>query len=230
MAKKEEVQVLLPEEVNPTLHENYAQEINTNPLYSLQPDPLGTYGLDDETKQFIKLYTEYESIPTVCEIMGIDIKKGRLYYFQRAVQNEISRIKNAMYHRQFANRLLNINEIGGYLTSLLMDNVPKAQQIGGKQKLQVVKMLIDINFKLDESMSKGDIEILDESEINKKLEKLNINELKQLISPNNETQIERDKKEEIIKAHTDIDKLSDNELKELLSLTLDELEKVFADE
>lgn len=228
MEKDTKTQVILPEEMNPSLQDNYVNEIQTNPLYSLEADPLGTYGFDDETKQFVKLYAEYESISTVCEIMSIEVKKGRIYYFQRAVQNEINRIKNAMYHRQFATRLLNVNEIGGYLTSLLMDNVPKSQRISSKQKISVAKMLLDINFQVNTAL-KDDPNILDETEINKKLEKLNINELKQLISVDKETQTDRDKKQEIIKEHVDINTLSDKELESLLSLDIQDLEKVFED-
>ena len=81
----------------------------------------------------------------------MDVAKSYFVSFQS--QSEIRRINLALYQRQFANRLLSLDEIGGYLTSLITDeNVPLGDQLKTIDKLKVIQMLIDLNKTKIESL------------------------------------------------------------------------------
>ena len=166
------------------LETSYLHELDANPKYSLEVDPENKYGLTEEEKQFIRLYVDYKSIVTVAEFMNIKTETARAYYLSYKCQQEIRRINLALYQRQFAARLLNLDEIGGYLTSILTDSfVPEADRLKPKEKLEVAKMIIDINKLKIDSMHQP--EILMVKELDSEIKNLSISTIKRLIYEDN---------------------------------------------
>lgn len=166
------------------LETSYLHELDVNPKYSLEVDPENKYGLTEEEKQFIRLYVDYKSIGTVAEFMDIKTETARAYYLSYKCQQEIRRINLALYQRQFAARLLNLDEIGGYLTSILTDSfVPEADRLKSKEKLEVAKMIIDINKLKIDSMHQP--EILMVKELDSEIKNLSISTIKRLIYEDN---------------------------------------------
>ena len=166
------------------LETSYLHELDVNPKYSLEVDPENKYGLTEEEKQFIRLYVDYKSIGTVAEFMDIKTETARAYYLSYKCQQEIRRINMALYQRQFAARLLNLDEIGGYLTSILTDSfVPEADRLKPKEKLEVAKMIIDINKLKIDSMHQP--EILMVKELDSEIKNLSISTIKRLIYEDN---------------------------------------------
>lgn len=166
------------------LETSYLHELDVNPKYSLEVDPENKYGLTEEEKQFIRLYVDYKSIGTVAEFMNIKTETARAYYLSYKCQQEIRRINLALYQRQFAARLLNLDEIGGYLTSILTDSfVPEADRLKPKEKLEVAKMIIDINKLKIDSMHQP--EILMVKELDSEIKNLSISTIKRLIYEDN---------------------------------------------
>ena len=146
LAKQQEELAMVQAE-SQALQEAYVSELDTNPKYSLTVDPEGKYGMSDQQKTFIGHYVNFKNVNTAAELTGIDQDTAKQYFIAYSSQQEIRRINLALYHRQFASRLISLDEIGGYLTALLTgDNVPIADQpknIG--ETLAIVRMLIDLN-------------------------------------------------------------------------------------
>ena len=135
------------------LQQAYMEDLDVNPQYSLEVDPENKYHMSDKQKEFIRHYVNFKSIATAAEVAGIDMDVAKSYFVSFQSQSEIRRINLALYQRQFANRLLNLDEIGGYLTSLITDeNVPLGDQLKTIDKLKVVQMLIDLNKTKIESL------------------------------------------------------------------------------
>lgn len=130
-----------------SLQKEYIHELDVDPKYSLQVDPLNKLQMSDLQKTFIGHYVNFKNVNTAAELTGIDQDTAKQFFVAYNSQQEIRRINLALYHRQFANRLIDLDEIGGYLTSLLTgDNVPIADQpknVG--ERLAIVRMLIDLN-------------------------------------------------------------------------------------
>lgn len=127
------------------IEESYLKELDTNPKYSLEVDPLDKYHFCDAQKDFIKFYCDYKNVGTAAELACIDIELAKAYFISFDTQSEIRRINLAMYQRQFATKLASIDQIGGYLTSLLIDAVPTADRLKTTDKLRVAQMIIDLN-------------------------------------------------------------------------------------
>lgn len=146
LAKQQEELAMVQAE-SQALQQAYVSELDTNPKYSLIVDPEGKYGMSEQQKTFIGHYVNFKNVNTAAELTGIDQDTAKQYFVAYSSQQEIRRINLALYHRQFASRLISLDEIGGYLTALLTgDNVPIADQpknIG--EKLAIVRMLIDLN-------------------------------------------------------------------------------------
>lgn len=126
--------------------DKFLKEIENNPEYSLEPDPTGAYNMSLEQKAFIKNYIEFKNIPLACKLSNIENDLGITYYNRIDTQQEMERINLARAKRQFNQKLLNFDEIGGYLTSLLLDqNIPTADKLTTRDKMQVVRLIIDLN-------------------------------------------------------------------------------------
>ena len=144
--KKEKEEQFFPMENLTVLEDGYIEKLEKDNKYSMRIDPENKYNLSDTQKDFIRFYVDWKNIPLASQMAGIDKSTGIAYYNSYPVKMEIRRLSLAMYHRQFATKMLNMDEIGGYLTSLLMDvNVAEADKLNVKDKIGISKMLVEIN-------------------------------------------------------------------------------------
>lgn len=181
--KTKKNQILLTAEQQNTLQQSLMNELETNPEFSLEPDPTGQLKMDITQKDFIRHYVNFKSIATAAELSNIPKDDAKVYFTNYNIQKEIRRINRALYHRQFSNKLICVDDLGGYLTSLLTDdNVPIADQLKTTEKLRVVELLLRLN-ELKAGMS--DPKELLNSDIQIQIKNLSVNAIQQLLVQNN---------------------------------------------
>lgn len=204
-----------------SLQREYIDELKNNPLYSLEIDPLNKYDFSENEKKFIENYVQYKSILACSTYMGITTEEANKIYASYNVQKEIRRIHSALYQRQFANKLLDLDDIGGYLTSLLTDDfIPIADRLSTQDKLKVVDLLIKINQMKANGFVKP--EIIIEKDINEELKELSVDAIKQLL-------IQKSNRNEKVKLISEFDKdniLTPEEKSYLETLSVKELLKL----
>ncbi len=196
--------------------DNFLREIESNPDYSLEPDPTGRYKMSEEHKTFIKNYIEFKNIPLACKLSNIDGELGIAFYNRKDTQEELERINLARAKRQFNSKLLDFDEIGGYLTSLLLDqNIPTSDRLTTRDKMQVVRLIIDLNktkedYRLKQLEMNSSSGNSDNTSVDIQLKNLSLKTLKSLINKTNE-------KEEIdvVDAETSLTKEEEKELSNL---------------
>lgn len=164
----------------------YKQELDTNPEYSLVVDPTNKYGMSSLTKEFIRYYVDYRNISTVANFCNIENDEALDILNSFPVQQEIRRITRALYHRQFSKKIMTMNEIGGFLSSLIEDSeIPIADRLSNKEKLGVVRLLIDINEIKIKAMT--DPSVLMMKDISDLVKDLSVGAIKSLINQTNTT-------------------------------------------
>lgn len=151
MAKKKK-EVALPVATQAALEEAkqlqiaHLEELETNPKYSLSVDPEGLYEMTLEQKDFIRYYIDLKNVNAAADLAGIDLDTARMYFKAWSTQQEVRRINMAMYQRQFNNKVLSVDNLAGYLSSLIVDdNVPLHAQLKPMEKVSVAKMLLDLH-------------------------------------------------------------------------------------
>lgn len=178
--KKDVPQLPMTVEEASKLEQEHEHELETNPKYSLEVDPEKKYNLSIEQKNFIQYYVEFKNVNVAAELSGIDMDTAKAYFVSYASQMEIRRINMALYQRQFHSKLLDINQIGGYLSSLLTDtNVPIADRLKSSEKLKVAQMIIDLNMLKINSMQNP--AIIMNNDINLQLKDLSVDAIKELL-------------------------------------------------
>ena len=181
--KKKNKAMLPIEDVN-LLEEQYIDEIENNPIYSLKVDPKGKYRFTELQEKFILNFVQYKSVATAAEETGISMEEARECFQRFETQQEIRRLNSALYHRQFSTKLLNLDAIGGYLSSLLMDvNVPYADRLKTRDKLEVVNMLIKVNELKAESIINPTI--IMSKDISNEIKELSIETIQSLLNESN---------------------------------------------
>ena len=166
------------EQVN-ELQEQQAKLIETDPKYSLLVDPEDKYSMDAMQKKFIEYYVEYGSINFAAELAQIDADTAKAYFAAYSTQQEIRRIKKAMYQRQFSTKLATLDEIGGWLTAVLTDEVPVSQQVKTSEKLRVAQMILDLHkYKREAMIDPQDIMSKD---LDSQIKKLSVNSIQALL-------------------------------------------------
>ena len=186
------------------LNTNYVERLNTDPEYSVEVDPLELYNMTKEEKDFVKYWIDFMDINLVCLHMNIEPTQALDYYHTFSVQQEIRRIRMSMYLRQFATRMLTVEEIGGYLTAVLTDQVPLKDRLSEKDKLQVAKLLVDINKLKAESIANPTI--ITYADFEENLKDLSTKSIRQLIKNSMDNAESINEKTEIIN-EMDKDKL-----------------------
>ena len=206
----------------------YIGKIDSDPQYSLEVDPLCKYKMPPEQKKFIKCYTEFKNVNTAADLAGIDMDTAKQYFIAYSSQEEIKRINRAMYHRQFATKLATLDEMGGYLTALLIDEVPIADRLKPTEKLRVIELLLRLNEMKAQSLVNP--QQLMSQDLDADLKKLSIASIRNLLDANAKEQ-EKAKNEAIsdVVGHSSLTVeesayLSTLSTKELLSL-IDDNEK-----
>lgn len=216
--KKLDKMLVKAEDASLTTQEHeYFMELTTNPKYSLDPDPTGELKFDKTKKDFVKAYVDYKSIAMATEIAGIPKEQSLTYFNQYDVQKEIRRINLALYHRQFSTKILNLDQIGGYLTSLIIDqNVPLADQLKTSEKLNVVNMLLKINEMKANAFTNPN-ELMN-ADLNIQIKNLSVEAIKSLLSES-----KKQSKEQIIDVINEDDVLTPEEKTYLNSLPTEDL-------
>lgn len=220
MKKKNEVNKININEV-PLLCEGYKNQLESNPQYSLEVDPLDKYKFSEEQRNFIKYYIQLKNVPAAADLAGIDKAVANQIFMMYNTQQEIRRINLAMYHRQFSNKMLSIDEIGGWLTSILMDeNVSLSDTLSTKDKLAVAKILIELNTLKRDALANP--EIIDYTEVEEQLKDLSVNSIKQMLS-NANSKKSREEKDKILEAIQETHDFSTEEMAYLKSLPMKDL-------
>lgn len=144
MAKKNED--VLPVAYMRDGQEQMLTTLQTDPKYSLEIDPTGELGMSVAEKKLLKTYMDCRSLPMACELCGISLEDGKKMFYDDNSCNERMRLNRAKNYRKFMNRLLSVDEIGGYLTSMLMDedNVSEAP-LSTKDKIAIVHEIVSLN-------------------------------------------------------------------------------------
>lgn len=204
----------------------YIDEINNNIVFSLQVDPENKYNMPEEQKRFIAYYIQYRNIATAGMLANIDLHLATSYLMAYSTQQEIQRINKAIIQQQFATKLASLDNIGGWLTSLLTDSVVEGDKINSKEKIKVAQMLIDLHKLKAESLMSP--QILMQKDVNVELKDLSIETIKKLIY--NDEQIEKKKeaieklKEEREMSYEDIEYLKTLDTETLLKF-IEELQQ-----
>lgn len=159
----------------------YITELLKDPLYSTVPDPEGKLGLTDDQKRFIVNYLDFRNIPLASQISKITEDEGMAYFQDYKIRNEIRRINTALYQRKFARRLLTLDEIGGYLTSQLIDaDTPECDRLEPRDKLKVAQMIIDINKIKAESFDNPNV--IEYQTIDAQMQDMSVEQLNELLA------------------------------------------------
>ena len=202
------------------LEDNFQQLIQTDPKYSLKVDPEHKYNFTETEVDFIEQMVQYRNVQFVSTVLlGLPLEEGVEIYKNYNVQSEIKRINIAMYARRFATKVADLNQIGGFLTSgLIDDNVPVAERWGPKEKLTASKLLMNINMLKKKAFNTP--EVVEVVEVQKDLEKLSPKDLEKLIEINDEG---NEEKEKLINLINEDGLLSMEELKNLRMMSNEEL-------
>lgn len=227
MEKKKESTIYVPANEVEDVKNQYLQKLDDDPQYSLQVDPLGVYGMNDEEKMFINLYLTFENVIMVCQMLDIPEEAGKKYYLRTDIQAEIERLKIARYHHQFSSKILDIDEMGSYLTSLIMDQyVSKNDRLNPKNKLKAVELLMHITkMKYDIFNNSSPRELIDMVEVKEQVKEMSPKKIKELITKSQESKLDIEKEVYIDKLKT-YGELSKEDIEYLYSLSIDELKKL----
>lgn len=210
------------EKENVELANSLAIEIENNPKYSLLVDPENKYGMNDLQKEFIRYYIEFKNIHLAAELCGLDITQAKEIFSSYSTQSEIRRINLALYHRQFQHKMLTIEQLGGWLSSLITDeNVPVADRLKTTEKLKVAQMLIDMNDFKQNAFDNPNIIMV--QNIETELKNLSVNAIKQLIYTTNIKS--DDEKDKVLEQLQENNTYTPEEVAYLKTLSINELLK-----
>lgn len=187
-----------------------SKELDSNIEYSLSVDPLNKYSMSDTQKTFIKNYCEFKSIPMAAELSGIDLDLAKNYFISYSSQQEIRRINKAMYQRQFHNKLLSIDEIAGWLSSLITDEgVPIADRVKTMDKVRITQILIDLQTFKNQAIN-NPANIID-VDIESEIKNLSVKSIKSLLNQKLNIKQKEDSKQNIINTLNEEGNLSPEE-------------------
>lgn len=226
MAKKHEEDLVPIDEVD-VLEDNYLDKLQTDKRFSIDVDPCDRYHFSDTQKEFIANYVQFKNVPLAAKLTDIDEELAMSYYNSYNVKMEIRRINLALYHRAFATKMMSVDELGGYLTSVIIgENIAEADKIGTRDKMKAVQLIMELHKMKQESMTNPD-KIIDAVDIQEDLSNLSVDAIQQLISSSKKVNTKDDKKEEIVNEIDEVNHgLSTEELSHLKSLPTQDLLKM----
>lgn len=215
--KKKEPKVTLTEAEVRDLQTEYIKEIEHDKRYSLEVDPDDIYGLSDEHKKFILNYVQFKSIAAAADLTDISLEQARAYFTAFSTQQEIRRINMGLYQRQFAAKMISMDQLGGYLTSLLTgENVPYADQLKTKDKIQVASMLIHLNELKGQALE--DPSVIASRDIGSEIQNLSLKTIQRLLNESNE-----DEKKDLVEQLNNENQLTEEEKAYLKTLPAKDL-------
>lgn len=213
----------LPAKIIENMNLDYVETLNS-PKYSLTIDLENKYNFDETTKSFIKNYVQTKDIVLAANLTDINSNDAFNIFKRYEVQNEIRRLNCAIAQRQFLNKMLSLDQLGGYLSSMLTgeySSVTTHLSIDDKNK--IINTLLKI-IEMKQNAVEEPATIISE-DVDTQLKNLSIGAIKNLL-----TEYEKsDKKTELI---NDIDpnhELSKEEFDYLSSLSAKELLKFVDD-
>lgn len=159
--------------------EQHQITLATDSKYSLIVDENNVYKWTDIQKKFLEYYIQTKSLKTSCLMSGYPETEASVFLLSFDAQKEIRRINQAMTQLQFQNKMADLHEIGGYLTSLLQGYSTQCDQLNMQEKMQVVDMLLKIH-KLELEAIKEPQTII-AKDLNVDFSKLSIKTLKTLL-------------------------------------------------
>lgn len=206
----------------------YMENVDNDPAYSLEVDPTNKYHFNDFQKNFIQCYCEYKNLAVVANLLMIEPEEASGMMRNFSVLTEIKRINKAQYHQRISTKMMSLDEIGGYLTSMIADDVPTGDQVDIKQKMNAAKLLIDIQkLKLETSQNPEVLNAIPVENLTEKLNNLTTSEIKELIyKETSQTKINQtmaEKNELISKVDPNRSKLTPEERACLETLSTEEL-------
>lgn len=147
MAKNDLIESALttPASATSSTIKTLVEVLDTDPKYALTPDPTGSLNLSEDQKKFIELYINFRNFGVVASMMKIKVDDAVDIYMSFNVKNEIERINNAIHQHQYAHRMLELDEMGGYLSALVEDKyVPEVDRLKPMDKVKVIDMLLKL--------------------------------------------------------------------------------------
>lgn len=168
--------------------EEHNEIIATDKEYSLVVDPQGEYKWTAKQKKFLEIYIQTKSVKLACTIAQMNEVDASVFLTSYNAQKEIRRINMAMVQHQFQNKMATLDDIGGYLTSLLQGNVLQGEQLSFADKKDVINLLIKVHqTKIDAVKEPQTIITRD---LNVDFSKLSVKSLKTLIDNYNSQDID----------------------------------------
>ena len=209
---------------NQSLVQQYNDSLNNDVKYSLEIDPENKYNMSDEQKEFIKLYLDNRNILQTATLLNMSQETALEIFSLYSTKEEIARLNKALYQRRFATKLLNINELSSFLTSLITDeNVPSVDRVSSMDKVQIVKLLIDLNDRQQNALNNPNS--IMKFDIEEKVKNLSVTEIKSLLSMSKNEENDKMKKDLISKID-DKNILSIEEKSYLMTLSIDDLNDI----
>lgn len=224
MAKKTKV-TKETEEVSGEMLVKSLSEEERNALHVLDKDDEG-YAFSELEKRFITQWIDFKNLVVVSATLGISQKDSSTILTNSHVRKEIDRLSLARMKFRFARRILTLDECESYLTTAITDEgVALSDQLNSKDKLNAMRLLLDIKQMKADSLSNPTI--IDNTPIEQQLEELSIETIKQLL----DTKLE--KKEDIAtniavrqQIMQKIPQASESEKKDINSMSPNELLKI----
>ena len=135
---------------------------------------------------------------------------------------EIRRINRALYQRQFASKMLTLDQLGGYLSSLITDNfVPVASQLKSKEKLKAIELMLKIGDLKNQAINNPSDII--ERDMDSQLKDLSIDAIQKLIE---QTSDNKEEKKNLVEQIDPDQVLTMEEKSYLETLSVEELLKI----
>lgn len=205
---------------------SYLTRLDEKNRLALKIDPEDLYNLNDVEKLFIYNYIQHRNIPLASKLTGINENQGIELYKKHAIREEIDRITMALYIKNFTQKMLTIEEIGSYLTAIITDQVPEADKLSTKDKIPVMKLLIDINQLKKDGLNNP--QIIDAVEFETEVKNMSVKGIKALIEASQTTDIS-DEKAEIVNQINKDKMMSPEEIQFLNSLSKQQLFDILND-
>ena len=119
------------------------QSVQQNTLYSL--DISNEYGWNDQQKLFLCLYIQTGSFKYSCSISKLNEEDATTFLMSYNAQKELRRINMMIANKQFENKMASLNDIGGYLTSLIIGDCFMKDKLETKDKIAVIDLLLKVH-------------------------------------------------------------------------------------
>lgn len=222
LRKEQQLKEIVP--IADKIMSSYTNTLETDIKYSLSVDPENKFNMSQTQKEFIKNYCQFKSIPLAAEVTGISDEEAKAYFISYSSQEEIKRINRAMYHQQFKTKMLTMDEIAGYLSSLITDeNVPLADRLKTTDKLRVIDTLIKLNEMKAQAIY--DPSTIVQKDVETEIKELSVDTIRALLS----TSDDNSKKDETIAKLNEDKHLTDEEVAYMKTLPLKDLLELLKD-